>query len=258
MVDTDGVLPSFRDFLAKQEAPERSILVVNWTGPEQVRRLLEETFGPLPLDVEERNRPERGENLIILVENGDVVATSSLQSLQDAVLLVNADLYKTGLSGIETYEAPDVLTELDEMRFDLRGFPASTKEKLLLVVMSRFIEKRALEVGEGRLDVAFQELSRMEDEYGTKRVYKRLAETDLDVHVYGVADVELDVDEFTVHAGESEPYRRSWFVVFDAPDGEEPAALLAVETGPNRWDSMWTYNRDRVERLQELIRSGFS
>ena len=257
MVEIDGVLRSFHDFLAKQEAPERSILVVNWTGPEQVRQLLKETFGPLPLEVEERNQPKQGENLIILVEDGDVVATSSLQSLQDAVLLVNADLYKTGLSGIEKYEAPDVLTELDEMRFDLRGFPASTKEKLLLVVMSRFIEKRALEVGEGRLDVAFQELSRMEDEYGTKRVYRRLAETDLDVHVYGVPDVNLDVDEFTVHAGEAEPYRRSWFVVFDAPGDEEPAALLAVETGQNEWDSLWTYDPDRVERLQELIRSGF-
>ena len=258
MTDTDSVLASLHEFLSGERVPERSILVVNWRGSEPVRQLLEETFGPLPLEVEEREEPEREENLVALVEDGEVVATSSLRSLREAVLFVNTDLYRTGLSGIEKYEAPDVLTELDEMSFDLRGLPASTKEKLLLVVMSRFIEKRALEVGEGRLDVAFQKLSRMEDEYGTKQVYERLADTDLDIHVYGVPDATPGPDGFTVHAGETESYRRSWFVVFDPPAGNEPAALLAVETGPNRWDSMWTYDRDRVERLQTLIRSGFS
>ncbi|WP_254839862.1 DICT sensory domain-containing protein [Natronomonas marina] len=254
---SDDVLEAFREFLSRQRAPERELLVVNWEGPEAVERLLEETFGQLPLDIEKRHDPDRGDNIIVLIEDEEVVATSTLESLQQAVLLVNVDLYKTGLSGIEKYEAPDVLTALDEMLFTLRGFPASTKEKLLLVVMSRFIEKRALEVGEGRLDVAFQELSRMEDEYGTRKVYERLADSDLAVEVYGVPDSMPDLDDIEVNAGETAGYRRSWFVVFQPPPGEEPAALLAIETGPNEWDSMWTYDRDRVERLGEIIESSF-
>jgi len=252
---SDEVLGSFREFLSTQRAPEREVLVVNWEGPEQIRRLLEKAFGSLPVDLAEQDRPDMGDDLVVLLEEGDVVATSSLESLQRAVLLVNVDLYRTGLSGIDRCEAPDVLTAMDEMLFFLQGFPASSKEKLLLVVMSRFIEKRALEVGAGRLDVAFQELSRMEDEYGTQRVYRRLADSDLEVHVYGVPDSMPAIDGITVHAGESDAYRRSWFVVFQPPPGEEPVGLLAIETGPNEWDSMWTYDRERVGRLSDVIRT---
>ena len=256
---SNGVLDSFREFLEAQRAPERELLVVNWDGPEQVESLLQRAFGSLSLDLEQRHRPEMGENLVVLVEDGTVVASSSLEALQRAVLFVNVDLYRTGLSGIDRYEAPDVLTAMDEMLFSLRGFPASTKEKLLLVVMSRFIEKRALEAGQGRLDVAFQELSRMEDEYGTAKVYERLARSDLEMHVYGVPDAVPEVDGITVHAGESERYRRSWFVVFRPPPGEEPAALLAMEAGPNEneWDAMWTYDRGRVGRLGDIVENGF-
>lgn len=143
--------------------------------------------------------------------------------------------------------------------YTLRGFPASTKEKLLLIVMSRYIERRALDVGAGRLDVAFQHLSRIEDEYGTGTIYRRLLETDLDVHAYGVPDAALtDYDELTVHAGRSEPYRRSWFVVFTPPnDRERAAALVAVETGRNVWRAMWTYDSERVVAIQRHITETF-
>jgi hypothetical protein len=97
----------------------------------------------------------------------------------------------------------------------------------------------------------------MEDEYGTRKVYERLADSDLAVEVYGVPDSMPDLDDIEVNAGETAGYRRSWFVVFQPPPGEEPAALLAIETGPNEWDSMWTYDRDRVERLGEIIESSF-
>lgn len=254
---TDDVLQSFQRFLANQRAPERTLLVVNRDGPESIERLLEETVEPLPVDLETRVDPERGDNVVLLLEDGEVVATSTLEALQQAVLLVNVDLYRTGLSGIEKYEAPDVLTALDEMKFALRGFPASTKEKLLLVVMSRFIERRALEVGAGRLDVSFQELSRIHDEYGTEKVYERLAGSRVDVHVYGVPDARPNIDELTVHAGETPGYRRSWFVVYRAPSGAEPAGLLAVETGPNEWEAMWTYDRERVQRLGTTIETNF-
>ena len=256
---SDRVIDSFREFLGAQRAPERELLVVNWDGPEQVEALLRRTFGSLSIDLKRRHRPEMGENLVVLAEDGAIVASSPLEALQQAVLFVNVDLYRTGLSGIDRYEAPDVLTAMDEMLFSLRGFPASAKEKLLLVVMSRFIEKRALEAGQGRLDVAFQELSRMEDEYGTAKVYERLAKSDLEVHVYGVPDAVPEVGGITVHAGESERYRRSWFVVFRPPPGEEPAALLAMEAGPNEneWDAMWTYDRGRVGRLGDIVENGF-
>jgi hypothetical protein len=254
---SDKVPASFRQFLADQSAPERTLLVVNWDAPEQIDRLLEKTVEPLPVDLQHRVDPDRGDNTVVLLEEGEVVATSTLEALQRAVLLVNVDLYKSGLSGIEKYEAPDVFVELDETLFTLRGYPAAAKEKLLLVVMSRFIEKRAIEVDAGRLDVGFQNLSRVRDEYGTREVYARLADTGVDVHVYGVPDADPALEGITVHRGETPAYRRSWVVVFRAPAHEEPAALLAVETGANEWDAIWTYDRERVRRLGATIESEF-
>lgn len=179
---------SLRGFIEPRNVPKRSLIIVNREGPEPVRRLFEETFQNVPLEVDEKALPEVENDTVLLVEDEEIIASSPLSELQDAVLLVNVDLYKTGLSGIDKHEAPDVLTALDEMVFTLRGFPESTKEKLLLVVMSRYIERRALQVGAGRLDTAFQQLSRMRDEYGTRVVYDRLEETDVDTHVYGLPD----------------------------------------------------------------------
>lgn len=245
-------------FLKAGDVPERSLVVANREEPEQVQRLFEEAFGSLKVDIEELEVPSEATNVVVLVENGEVVATSPLKAVQNAVLFVNVDLYKTGLSGIDKYEAPDVITELDEMVFTLRGFPASTKEKLLLVVMSRFIEQRALKVGDGRLDAAFQKLSRIEDEYGTRVVYNRLSETEVDVHVYGIGDSIPQQPGITVHADDGELYRRSWFVVFTPDDpNEEPAALLALETDDNTWKAMWTYDPERIERLQQHIIENF-
>lgn len=171
---------------------------------------------------------------------------------------MNADLYRTGTSGVDKYEAPDILTALDEMVFSLRGFPQSNKEKLLLIVMSRFIENRALTTNEGRLDVAFQELSRIRDEKGTETVYKRLADSDVETHIYGLPDITYDREGLDIHTGTSEEYQRSWFVVFTPEDpGKNAAALVATETGPNIWDAMWTYEDGKVERIQQYIIENF-
>lgn len=249
---------SIESFLTDGDVPQRALAVINRREPEPIQQLFEETFGSLPVDVEELELDEEDENVVALVEDGEVVATSPLGELQNAVLLVNSDLYRTGLSGIDKYEAPDVLTALDEMVFSLRGFPESNKEKLLLIVMSRFIEGQALSIDGGRLDVAFQELSRIRDEQGTRAVYRRLAESDVETHVYGLPDASVDEPGLCVHPGTSEEYQRSWFVVYTPDDSEaESAALLAIETGPNIWKGTWTYDEARVEALQQYIVEAF-
>lgn len=255
---TEQLPDSLRGFLDLADGdPDRSLVVVNREGPEPVRRLFEETFGDTPVDVEEREDPDEADDVVLLLEEGEVVASSPLEAVQEAVLFVNVDLYRTGLSGVEKHEAPAVLTALDGTAFRLRGFPASAKEKLLLVVISRYIERRALEVGAGRFDAGFQRLSRVHDEYGTRAVYDRLAGTDLDVHVYGVPDADGVGERLgvTAHGGTGEEYRRSWFVVFDPPDGAavDPAALVASETGDNAWEATWTYDPGRVERVQRYL-----
>jgi hypothetical protein len=255
MVDTPETL------LSAGDTPDRTLAVVDSEQPSPVLDLFDDTFGALDIDIDRTTRETDidADDAVVLLEEDDVVATSSMESIRNAVLLVNSDLYTTGLSGIEQYDAPEVLTELDEAVYTLRGFPASTKEKLLLIVMSRYIERRALRADDGRLDVAFQELSRIEDEYGTGRIYRRLADSDVEVHLYGVPDsAPVDLDGLWMHTGRNEAYRRSWFVVFSPPDdGIDPAALFAVETDRNVWRSMWTYDPDRVTEIRRYIDRNF-
>lgn len=255
-----GTLPeALTTFIDEVPESETSLVVMNRTGPEPLVHLLEEAFGDQDVTVAERQLPEGAEDTVLLVRDGRVEATTSMQRLQEAFLLVNADRYRTGTHGLEAADMPDVLTGLDETEFRVQGFPASNKEKLLLVVISRFIEGRALAHGDGRFDVSFQRLSRLDDEYGTRKVYSWLGESGVDTHVYGVRDQPVpDPLDVRVHAGDHREYRHSWFVVFRPPEGADGhIALVAVEVDDNEWRAMWTYDPGRTERIGRYIRDNF-
>lgn len=264
---------TLQQFLDAVDDPERSLVVANRSGPEQVRDMLEAAFDGQSVRVDERDVPEVDDDTVLLVDDGDVVATSPLEALEETILLVNSDLYRSGAQGIETLTLPDVIRELDDVRFSLRGYPKSNTEKLLLVLVSRYIERVAWLTGRGRLRSSFQRLSRITDENGTRRVYETLAETGVDVHLYGVPDwippAELGV---TVHGGYSTAFRDAWFVVFapeaghgrsgpaaatpptSAPAGDAGAvALLAVEVEPRVWEGFWTFDPSLVGDLNAHI-----
>jgi hypothetical protein len=207
-------LPRLREFVKATDAPNRTLTVVDGTAPESVTNLLASAFDDQPVGVERVAAPDRDGSQVALVEDRSVVATSSLDELLDTYLLVNTDSYRTGTAPVESVEMPTVLAALSETRFHLRGYPASNKEKLLLVVLSRHIERLALEADGGTLRSSFQRLSRIDDERETLRVYERLAGSSVDTHVYGVPDHGALPDGLIVHAGTTPAYRRTWFVVF--------------------------------------------
>lgn len=245
------------------DASEKTLLLMNLTDSAAAPQttLLEDVFDSRSVTVAERYLSDGEDDLVCLIENGEVVATSPWDELKRAFLLINTDRYRTGTKQIETGSFPDVLTGLDDIEFRVRGYPESNKEKLLLVVISRFIEFQALSEGAGEFDVSFQLLSRLDDEYGTKRVYEWLADSGVNTHVYGVRDDPTVVDDLgvTVHANDSPELRRLWFVVF-TPPADSPAdhvALIAEETGRNVWRGLWTYDPDRVQRVQSYVRDSF-
>jgi len=261
-IHMDVVLPdALSEFVDQVHSSDKTLLVLNRAEPEPLIGSLRRAFDRQPVTVAEREIPDGTENLVLLVWEGEVLATSPLDTLLDTFLFVNSDSYRTGTHGLEGAEFPEVLTGLQGVEFDVRGYPESNREKLLLVLVSRFIERRALATGAGRLDVSFQRLSRLDDERGTREVYERLSATDVDVHLYGVRDepsLVADEMDVTVHAGDHEEYHHSWFVVFTPPAGTEGhAALVATESGPNEWRATWTYDPDRVTRIQEYVRRNF-
>jgi hypothetical protein len=213
--------------------------------------------------------PDDIENLVLLMEDDEVVAGSTLDELGDAVLFVNSDLYITGSRSLSDVDLPSVISGLDDATFTLRGYPESNRQKLLLITISRFIERAAWTAGDGTLRSSFQRLSRIDDEIGTREVYERVSGTGVDTHLYGVPD-ELPRDlDAVVHAGDDPDFTDSWFVVYRPPEGphraeSEPSSdlvrgveggvgLLAVETEPRVWRGLWTFDADRVSRVNRYI-----
>jgi hypothetical protein len=247
---------TLEQFLDRVDPGHRSLIVAHEADGETYRSMLSSVVDEDTVSVHSDNieRLEEG-TVALLDESGNVLAMSPLEALQRTVLFVNSDLYTTGASKFEDFELPSVIERLDDVPFELRGYPVHPKEKLLLIVISRYVEKAAWEAGDGTLRTSFQELSRIDDERGTRMVYERLTETDLDVHLYGQADWRpsrtMDV---TMHAGRSSDFRDSWFVVFRPPDGGEGSvALLAIETDANHWSGFWTFDPDRVRGINRYI-----
>jgi len=268
---------SLKRFFDRVEPTRRSLLVANRESPDPVQNILEATFTEQPVQVEERELPDVESDTVLLVEDGDVLATSPLSALRDTIVMVNSDLYRTGAKRFDDLELPAVIERLHDVRFSLRGYPKSDTEKLILVVISRYIEQIAARAGCGRHRASFQYLSRIRDERGTKQVYDHLADSAVDVHVYGLPDwipsKEIDV---TTHVGRSDDFRNSWFVLFTPDRGPEcrsagvdgsgsdatsvadhpdirPVALLAIEEEPQVWDGFWTFDPSLVAEINDYI-----
>ncbi|MFB6311793.1 MAG: DICT sensory domain-containing protein [Salinirussus sp.] len=252
-----AAVESVKALIDRVDAEPATLLVLNRTEPAPFLNLLSSAFERQPVHVVEREVPGPISDEVILVDKEGVRATSHLTDLAEGFLLINSDQYRTSARNLEESAVPAVLRELTDIAFDLRGYPASNKEKLLLIVMSRYIEARALRIGSGELRAAFQRLSRLDDEYGTRMVYERLADTDVETHVYGVDDDLSGVPEnLHVHADDTEEYRRSWFVTFESESGyDEAVALVAWETGENHWRGSWTFDPAKTRSVVEYIRT---
>lgn len=246
---------TLRRFLDRIEHPERSLVVLNRSAPEPIQNMLERMFDGQPIDVEESQLPDAETDRVMLVEGDTVVASSTLDAFADEILLVNSDLFMTGARALEEIEPLPVLERLDEVPFFLRGYPESHSEKMLLILISRYIERLAWTQQDGTIRASFQYLPRIEDEIGTHQVYRQLDESPVDVHVYGAPGWEPTPDSsITIHAGYGFDFLKSWFVIYTPPEEDgEHAALLAIEEGPNRWNGFWTYRQSLVKEIERYV-----
>ncbi|MFB6221485.1 MAG: DICT sensory domain-containing protein, partial [Halolamina sp.] len=238
---------------------ERALVLVNRNQPEQLRSMLEGAFERQPVQVTETTAAEYPENTVLLLDGeGEVLAESPLDVVSESLLFTNSDAYITGSTSLEETDLPDVISGLEDVTFHLRGYPQSDKEKLLLIAVSRHIERIAWNRDGGTLRSSFQRLSRIRDEVGTERVYRRLGESGVDVHVYGVDDGGTPEGlGLTIHAGDIEDYRDSWFVVHRPPnpEHEDAIALLAIQDENGVWDGFFTRNTEEVLAIDDHIKA---
>lgn len=253
MVTTPTSLMECIEAMGGAQSREWRVAVCNRTEPEPVQQLLENLFGDLTLEVVEADVPAGGDDVVILVRGDEVVASSPLDALLETILLVNADLYTTGTRSLDAISVPDVIERLADTPFVVSGYPARERAKIVLVAMSRHIERRAWVAGSGTVRVMFQRFSRLDDELGTRRVYERLSATDLDIHLYGVPDAAIpDSVQATLHGGSTRAHRSAWAVVFDAPESRDSAALVAKERGDNEFRGSWTFDAATVDSIDRF------
>lgn len=248
-------MTGFQEFIPDADGQEVSLAVVNREAPLPLQQLLEDLFDRQSVAVGELTRENEQQDMVYLVTDDEVVARSPLGAVRDAILMANSDLYITGARQLEDVEVPAVIDGLAELPFRLRGYPESNSEKLLLITISRYIERLSLDHNSGKHRASFQQLSRIEDEQGTKTVYHRLADAEPDVHVYGLPDWSPPpFFELTIHGGWTQTFRNVWFVVHvPDEDGLQHAALVAVQTDARSWEGVWTYDKERVREINRHI-----
>jgi hypothetical protein len=135
-----------------------------------------------------------GENLnsydMKLLKNDREIYQTSIDSLRDTIIMTNSDQYMTATDQLENIKFSDLILKLTGKSFYLKGYPKSHNEKLILITISRYIEKLSYENG-GKHYATFQDISRLDDEIGTYEIYDNLSDSVDDLNLYGTKTTEM-------------------------------------------------------------------
>lgn len=249
---------SLSSFIDRKEQLNWSAQVVNRTEPKPIEGLVRDLFAGLGIETSDANLDGVDDDLLLLVRDGKVVESASIETVKETLLLVNSDLYTTGAKSIDEIEIPDIVTKLSDTVFTLEGYPRSNTEKLVLTLVSRYIEHLAWRNGAGVLRTSFQRLSRLDDERGTREVYERLGQTPgLETHVYGIADSTPPPElGLTVHPVTDDEITNHWFVVYRAEDARS-AAMVARKVDSCTWNGYWTFDDDDIRAIERYVTRTF-
>lgn len=222
------------------------------TDAEAIARL-EAFFEGDVVTIEEVAKPDIIADLVAFPDREDAVAVTTLDEIDDSVLLVDSQLGVIDRTSPTVVPHPAVVARIDKATFPVRG-----GTKRLLIRMSKFVERIALSAGEGRLYAGFQTLSRFEGEAATRERYELVGLSDVDVYVFGAPDVDPAAEPFgvTVCGRDTEEIRRAWFVVFDDERGGG-AALLAEEQRPDVYRGFWSFESRVIARIAEYVSETF-
>lgn len=223
---------------------ERTLTVYDATDSMSVTSV-KNHFEVQKVTIEEASTPEGPNDFVVLHDDGEFLAGGDLEELRDAVE------FQAGLLDAKDFheaKTPDVLKHVSNTTFTSHG-------KRRMILASREIEEQAWSASGGELHAGFQQLSLLQNQYD---MYSRIADRDVDIHVYGVPDWEPPEEEWlTVHATDAPEIRDSWFVVYDSPTDND-CALVSEQVGPNEFDGFWTYEEDIISDILGHLRSEYS
>lgn len=233
------------------------------------------TLGSLLADVRDRSQRvviyRSGDRLEIeawLADHGVPVESRSLPSGgPDPFVEIRSGDEVRGIIGVEAVETllePPIrrLSDRDEAAegyrtlFDiLERTVFSGMSRRTLLAVSREIEDRAFRVGAGTLRVGFQTLSTFRSQSETYRTL--CAETDLDIHVYGVEDWSPPaIPGVTYHADGAERVEPYWVLAYDGGPDESQACGLVAEQRSDEYTGFWTNDSTVVREIAAAIDAG--
>jgi hypothetical protein len=237
--------PPFTETIEDVRTHHKTVRVCNFTGTDDQLAAIHQHVEPHSVDVTVVEDPRRPDDVVDLVWQDTVQATSDVDDLLTYVRAWDESM-STGLAT----EPPAVLGRLADTFFE-------SFDKRRMVMASRLVEFRAWNVGSGVLHAGFQDLGKVDYQRST---YQNLADSGVDVHVHGAPDrattAGLDVG---VHESTGDEVARHWWVAFDGDgDDEDKAVLLAAEREPDQFYGFWTYDPGVVDatlaRSERLVR----
>lgn len=201
---------------------------------------LGEWFANHGVEVEYRPLPPDGPDPFVAIEaDGEFVGALGVAEL---TWLTEPPIVRPG-EREDPSEGYRVLFDL----FDETVF--TTMERRQLLAVSREIEDRVYRAGTGTFHVSFQTLSTFESQI---EPYRRLAaDTDVDVHIHGLADwTPPALPGVTYHGYSESALNRYWVLAFDGGDGQAQPCGLVAQEGSDGYSGFWT---DDAETAGEIL-----
>jgi len=227
----------------------QTLTVFNHTGGTDLDDI-REYFGRFNVDINHVEVDTETVDFAVLHKGSESLAAAPVAALGTAV-----DVETFGARSEDTSQH---LGQVLLAHVDKSAFAARDVWKRFLIRMSRHIELRSIRSGSGVFHAGFQRLSRFYNQHRTRRVYSEIADTGVDVHLYGVRDIDDvgDIDDrLTVHAEDDEEIARTWFLVYDGPD--DAATLVAEEQESGSYRGFWSFDPAVTEAAREYLEGGF-
>lgn len=237
--------PRLPDIVYTVKSAMPTVSICNFDASPRVREALSEYFSKQSVQLRHTQTDNRvPKNFAVLHDGDEYLAASKLEPLYEAI---RAEASPNGESDPDEIQIPDVLSQITRTEF-------SSYNTARMVNISRIIEQAAWNAKAGELHAGFQQLSKARDQW---HLYSQLANSHLDVHLYGAPDWEVPAGEATVHAYDDAEITRTWFVVAELPGEQSNRALLAEERGPSEFYGFWTDESRITETILERLRAEY-
>jgi len=241
-----------QQFIDDLESQHRRLVVVNGSAVSaKVDRIVDyfERFDLDPSHVSAAGLPKA---FLVLTDGDACLGSIDIGELHDYLF--------DSFSG----DALEELTEDNRQRPIVEGFLArldqnvyslSGERRLPLVCVSQLLESRAWRRGTGHLHAGMQSLSTFERAPETWTRYRKISVSGVETTVYGRPDwTPDDWGSVTAYGDETgDLVGEYWFAVYSGPEVNDDGALLAHETGTDRYTGFWTFDSATVDELVETL-----